>query len=71
MDAQFVCLDIFSLPTVLNENLDIVFTSYWILCWLEILNEWAKVVYRYLKPSGTFYIKENESIGMLAEYWKV
>jgi SAM-dependent methyltransferase len=62
LDAQFVCSDIFSLPTVLDGEFDIVFTSYGVLCWLGNLNEWAKVIYRYLTPGGTFYIVEEHPL---------
>ena len=57
-DARFICSDVFKLPDVLTEEFDIVFTSYGVLCWLPDLDRWADVVFRYLKPGGTFYIVE-------------
>lgn len=56
--ANFICSDIYSLPDVLNEKFDIVFTSYGVLGWLPDLKKWAKVINHFLKPGGIFYIVE-------------
>lgn len=52
--AQFICSDIYSLPEVLHEKFDIVFTSYGTIGWLPDVNKWAAVVSHFLKPGGTF-----------------
>jgi SAM-dependent methyltransferase len=57
--AQFLCSDILALPGVLDDQFDIVFTSYGILHWLRDLNSWAKVIAHFLKPGGYFYIVED------------
>ncbi len=56
--ARFICSDVYNLPDVLTEEFDIVFTSYGVLCWLPDLDRWAEVIWRFLKPGGTFYIAE-------------
>ena len=56
--SQFICSNIYELPSKLDEKFDIVFTSYGVLPWLPDLNKWAEIVARYLKPGGTFYIVE-------------
>ncbi len=53
-DAGFICSDIYSLPEVLNEKFDIVFTSYGTIGWLPDLDKWAGVVSHFLKPCGKF-----------------
>lgn len=56
LDVRFICSNIYDLPDVLDEQFDIVFTSYGVLCWLPNLYKWASVVANHLKPCGMFYI---------------
>jgi SAM-dependent methyltransferase len=58
LDANFICSDIYELPDVLSGRFDIVYTSNGILAWLPDLKSWAKVIARFLKPGGTFYMAE-------------
>ncbi|SFU59809.1 class I SAM-dependent methyltransferase [Alicyclobacillus macrosporangiidus] len=67
LDAEFICCDILSLPEVLTDEFDIVFTSYGVLCWIEDLKEWAKVIACFLKPGGIFYIVEEHPIANVFE----
>ena len=55
-DATFICSDIYSLPKHLNEQFDIVYTSYGTIGWLPDMDKWANTVSRFLKPKGTFVI---------------
>ena len=57
--ATFICSDILALPNVLDDQFDIVFTSYGILHWLRDLRRWAQVIEHFLKPGGFFYIVED------------
>ncbi|WP_026705184.1 class I SAM-dependent methyltransferase [Flavobacterium soli] len=57
-DATFICCDIYDLPHHLDQQFDIVFTSYGTIGWLPDLDKWAKIVSRFLKPSGKFLIVE-------------
>lgn len=63
--ARFTCCDIYDLPDHLDEQFDIVFTSYGVLTWLSDLHAWAQLVVRYLKPGGTFYIAEFHPFAMV------
>ena len=54
LQATFICSDVYSLPEVLNEKFDVVFTSYGTIGWLPDLDEWAAVVSHFLKPGGVF-----------------
>ena len=56
LDVRFICSNIYDLPGVLDEQFDVVFTSYGVLCWLPDLDGWASVVANHLKPGGLFYI---------------
>jgi ubiquinone/menaquinone biosynthesis C-methylase UbiE len=58
VDARFIASDIYKLPEVLDDEFDIVFTSGGVLTWLPDLNEWAKIVAKYVKRGGFFYIRE-------------
>lgn len=58
LNARFVESDVLRLPDVLDEQFDIVYTSYGALVWLPDLAPWGRVVARYLKPGGTFYVAE-------------
>lgn len=58
LDTLFICCDIYSLPDVLNEQFDIVFTSYGTIGWLPDLHKWTTVISRFLKPGGRFIFAE-------------
>ncbi len=58
LGTRFINSNVYDLSDVLDEQFDIVFTSYGVLCWLPDLDDWAAVVHRFLKPGGSFYIAE-------------
>jgi len=58
LDTQFICCDLYDLPNHLNEQFDMVFTSYGTIGWLPDLDKWAKVVSQFLKPDGKFIMAE-------------
>jgi len=58
LDARFIQCNIYDLPNHLEETFDIVFTSYGTIGWLPDLEPWAKMINRFLKPGGTFFIAE-------------
>ncbi len=60
--ARFIHTNIYDLPLVLDDQFDIVFTSYGVLGWLPDLRRWGELVARYLKPGGFFYIVEFHPI---------
>ncbi|MBA3284219.1 MAG: class I SAM-dependent methyltransferase [Nitrosopumilus sp.] len=57
-NTKFICCDIYDLPNHLDENFDIVFTSYGTITWLPDLDKWAKIVSKFLKPNGQFVFVE-------------
>ncbi|HNG92665.1 MAG TPA: class I SAM-dependent methyltransferase [Acidobacteriota bacterium] len=58
LNARFICSNVYDVPAVLNEQFDVVFTSYGVLVWLHDYDRWAQIVAGALKPGGTFYIAE-------------
>ena len=60
--ANFICSDMYDLPNMLTEQFDIVYTSYGVLTWLPDLTQWAAIIEKFLKPSGTFCIVEGHPI---------
>lgn len=67
LSARFIQSNIYDLPAVLDDQFDIVFTSYGVLCWLPDLTRWAAVIAHFLKPGGTFYIVDGHPFaGMLS-----
>lgn len=56
--AKFICCNLYDLPDHLNEQFDMVYTSYGTIGWLPDLQQWAGIVSRYLKPGGTFVFVE-------------
>jgi SAM-dependent methyltransferase len=49
---------VYEIENNLNETFDIVYTSYGAINWLDDLDKWAKIINRYLKPNGIFYMVE-------------
>lgn len=67
LDADFVCSDIYELPSNLDGVFDIVFTSYGVLAWLPDLKGWAEVIAHFLDERGVFYIVENHPVGWMCD----
>jgi len=61
--ARFIESAVYTLPDKLDEQFDIVFTSYGVLSWLPDIRRWAAVVAHFLRPGGTFYVAELHPIG--------
>lgn len=62
LDARFIRSNIYDLPSALDEQFDIVFTSYGVLCWLPDLDGWAQIAAQYVKPGGVFYIVDGHPV---------
>lgn len=57
--GRFIRCDIYDLPQHLDEQFDIVYTSYGVLAWLGDLPAWGRLVARYLRPDGRFFLLEG------------
>ena len=65
IEATFIESNLYDVPKVLSERFDIVYTSIGVLCWLNDLKEWGKIIASFLKPSGFFYIAESHPFSMV------
>jgi len=59
VDAEFICSNVYDLPEVHEGEYDIVFTSVGVLCWLQDIRGWGRIIARYLKPGGVFLLVES------------
>ncbi len=59
LNCQFICCNIYDLPSHLEKQFDIVFASYGVLCWLPDLNLWCQVLADRLRPGGTFVLVDG------------
>ena len=58
LQARFVQCNVYDLRERLQEDFDIVFTSYGTIGWLPDLDRWAEVVAHFLKKGGFFYMAD-------------
>lgn len=65
--ARFIKANIYNIPNILNEQFDIVFTSYGAICWLPDIVKWAQIIDDYLYPGGIFYVIDNHPFGLLID----
>ena len=56
--ATFICCDLYELPQHLDQQFDIVFTTYGTIGWLPDLDKWGKIVAQFLKPGGRLLFVE-------------
>ena len=62
LHARFVESNVYDLPSRLDRMFDVVYTSRGALNWLPDIREWARVVARFVKPGGIFFITEAHPI---------
>jgi SAM-dependent methyltransferase len=56
-NVNFLCANIYDLDKrLIDREFDIIYCSYGTLTWLPDLYEWGKIITKFLKPGGTFYI---------------
>ena len=58
VNVNFIEADVYQLPHILEEEFDVVFTSYGVIGWLPDMKKWAQVISKFLKPNGTFVMVE-------------
>lgn len=64
-EARFIRTDIYDLPDVLDEEFDIIFSSYGVLWWNSDIGRWARIIARYLKKGGIFYMAEGHPVASM------
>ncbi|MBK5112186.1 MAG: class I SAM-dependent methyltransferase [Candidatus Heimdallarchaeota archaeon] len=65
LKGNFIETNLYDLPKVLSEKFDIVYTSIGVLCWLNDLKEWGRIIASFLKSGGFFYIAEIHPFSMV------
>jgi SAM-dependent methyltransferase len=63
--ARFIQSNLYELPDVLEEEFDVVFTSYGVLGWLPDVARWGEIAASFVRPGGTFYIAEFHPTGFM------
>jgi len=58
LDAKFICSDVLDLKRHLDQEYDLVFTSYGVIGWLPDLRPWGQLIADSLKPGGRFVMAE-------------
>lgn len=67
LTARFIRSDIYDLPDILDDQFDIVFTSYGALWWLSDIQRWAEIVARYVQAGGIFYAAETHPLAHMLD----
>lgn len=71
LDAKFVCCNLYDAEQYIDQQFDVVFTSYGTIGWLPDLDRWAAVVKRFLKPGGEFvFVDLHPFIWMYDEHFE-
>lgn len=58
LPATFIASDIYAFGETNQQQFDIVFTSYGVLCWLPDLDKWAQTIAKSLRVGGEFHLVE-------------
>lgn len=66
LEARFLESDVLQLE--LEEQFDIVFSSYGVLTWLPDLERWAHTVESLLRPGGAFFLVEFHPALMMLDF---
>lgn len=66
-EARFVRSSIDELPSVLDGQFDLVYTSRGVLGWLPDIRAWARVAAHFVRPGGRFYITEIHPVAQAFE----
>lgn len=57
--ARFEVAELYDSPNVVRETFDVVYTGIGALPWLPDIAGWGRIVAGFLKPGGTFYVREG------------
>ena len=70
LPARFIESDVYGLPDVLDEQFDLVFTTWGVLTWLPDLDRWADTVRAMLRPGGRLFLLETHPTLYLMDFDK-
>ena len=67
LSAKFMQGNVYDVPRLIEEQFDIVYMTYGLLCWLPDLPKLFEVIASRLKPGGFLYMAEFHPYGMLMD----
>jgi SAM-dependent methyltransferase len=56
IDARFICANVYDVPAQIDQQFDLVFSSYGVIPWLPDLRRWAEIIAQCLRPGGKFLL---------------
>lgn len=59
IDATFIETEFYDSPQHISKQFDIVYTSVGAICWLPDIEQWGEIVASFVKPGGSFYIRDT------------
>jgi len=62
LEGTFVRANVYDLPDLLDEQFDIVFATYGVLCWIPDMTRWAAVAARFVAPGGFLYLADGHPL---------
>jgi SAM-dependent methyltransferase len=65
--ATFVVANLYDLPSVLDGQFDVVYTSRGVLGWLPDIAGWARIAARFVKPGGVLYVTDIHPVAQVFE----
>lgn len=68
LNADFVCCNVLETSQYIQDQFDIVYTSYGVIGWLPDLKPWGKMIAERLKKGGTFFMAEFHPIVWMFDY---
>lgn len=58
LNSKFICCNVYDTLDYVQEQFDMVYTSYGTIGWLPDLDRWAEIIKKCLKPGGKFIFVE-------------
>lgn len=68
LSATFICCNVLETSKFIEEQFEIIFTSYGVIGWLPDLNPWAQMIADRLQLGGQFYMVEFHPIVWMFDY---
>ena len=67
VDAHFVETSVDDAPNHIDRDFDVVYTSVGAICWLPDIVRWAEVMASFVRPGGTFFIRDTHPLLLACE----
>lgn len=64
VQVEFIEANVYDAREAVSGDVDLVFTSLGVLCWLPDIDAWARVVGSLLRPGGRFYLRDDHPVFM-------